>query len=69
MFRRNAYRVLLTRARQGIVLFVPSGDANDPSRNPGELSATADFLMRCGATIPTRASAVASSESVQTVMF
>jgi DUF2075 family protein len=48
-YRRNAYRVLLTRARQGVVIFVPSGDPNDPTRNPKEFDATADFLIRCGA--------------------
>ena len=29
----NAYRVLLTRARQGMVLFVPEGDITDKTRN------------------------------------
>jgi hypothetical protein len=29
IYRRNAYRVLLTRARQGIVLYVPRGDDGD----------------------------------------
>jgi DUF2075 family protein len=31
-YLRNAYRVLLTRARQGMVIFVPPGDPNDPTR-------------------------------------
>lgn len=30
----NAYRVLLTRARQGMVIVVPEGDAHDPTRIP-----------------------------------
>jgi hypothetical protein len=30
----NAYRVLLTRARQGTVIVVPEGDAADPTRAP-----------------------------------
>jgi hypothetical protein len=30
----NAYRVLLTRARQGMVIFVPPGNPNDPTRPP-----------------------------------
>lgn len=47
-FRKNAYCVLLTRARQGMVLYVPCGDANDPTRKPEEFDATADFLLRCG---------------------
>ena len=48
IFRRNAYRVLLTRARQGMVLFIPRGDKNDPTQNPDEFDATYDFLLRCG---------------------
>ena len=34
VYLRNAYRVLLTRARQGMVVFVPPGDVNDPTRSP-----------------------------------
>ena len=48
-FRRNAYRVLLTRARQGIVLYVPEGDPEDATRLPSEFEATARFLLACGA--------------------
>jgi hypothetical protein len=47
-FRENAYRVLLTRARQGSVIFVPKGSADDPTRNPAEFDATARFLEGCG---------------------
>jgi hypothetical protein len=32
-YLRNTYRVLLTRARQGMVIFVPPGDASDPTRS------------------------------------
>jgi hypothetical protein len=46
---RNSYRVLLTRAREGLVLWVPLGDPGDPTRVPEPLDATADFLLRCGA--------------------
>lgn len=48
-FRRNAYRVLLTRARQGIVLYVPRGDEADQTRSPREFEETAQFLVECGA--------------------
>jgi len=48
-YRRNAYRVLLTRARQGIVLYIPEGDPNDPTRNPSDFDSTAQFLLSCGA--------------------
>lgn len=45
---RNAYRVLLTRARQGMVIFVPRGDAADATRPPAEYDAIADWLTACG---------------------
>ncbi|WP_433967582.1 DNA/RNA helicase domain-containing protein [Tunturiibacter gelidiferens] len=47
-YRKNAYRVLLTRARQGMIVYVPRGDAEDPTRLPEELDRTANFLLRCG---------------------
>lgn len=46
---RNKYRVLLTRARQETVIWVPSGDATDPTRLPAPLDATASFLESAGA--------------------
>ena len=49
-FRRNAYRVLLTRARQGMILFLPRGDPEDPTNSPEEFEATANYLVRCGVT-------------------
>ena len=45
----NTYRVLLTRARQGLVLFVPDGDDEDATRPRGPLDETAEFLEDCGA--------------------
>ncbi|MGE5418497.1 MAG: DUF2075 domain-containing protein [Accumulibacter sp.] len=33
-YLKNAYRVLLTRARQGMVIVVPEGDEEDPTRTP-----------------------------------
>ncbi len=47
-FRRNSYRVLLTRARQGMVIFIPKGDPLDPTRDPKEFDRTAEFLLGCG---------------------
>lgn len=47
-FRKNAYRVLLTRARQGMVIFVPRGDREDQTVIPEEYDATASFLLSCG---------------------
>jgi hypothetical protein len=48
VYRRNAYRVLLTRARKGMVIFVPKGDANDPTNAPADFDSTAEYLIRCG---------------------
>lgn len=47
-YRANAYRVLLTRARQGMVIFVPKGDAEDRTRVPEFYDETYDFLRACG---------------------
>lgn len=61
-FRKNAYRVLLTRARQGMILFVPQGSADDSTINGEEFDATARYLLRCGAiplSFETEASVVA----------
>ncbi len=47
--RLNTYRVLLTRARYGTIIWVPPGDAEDRTRTPAELDAVAAYLLRCGA--------------------
>lgn len=47
-YLRNAYRVLLTRARQGMVIFVPSGDSQDPTRPPSYYDATFDYIRSAG---------------------
>ena len=44
----NAYRVLLTRARQGMVIFVPPGDATDPTRAPDFYDGTYEYLKALG---------------------
>ena len=44
----NAYRVLLTRARQGMIIFVPQGDLADPTRDPAQYEQTATYLVECG---------------------
>jgi len=44
----NAYRVLLTRARQGMVIFVPPGDPSDPTRSPEFYDSTFHFLTELG---------------------
>ncbi|MFL6464322.1 MAG: DNA/RNA helicase domain-containing protein, partial [Bryobacteraceae bacterium] len=48
-FAMNSYRVLMTRAREGLVLWIPEGDESDSTRSPGALNATAIYLMHCGA--------------------
>jgi hypothetical protein len=44
----NAYRVLLTRARQGMVIFVPQGDESDPTRAPRYYDTTYEYLSGLG---------------------
>jgi len=46
----NSYRVLLTRARQGMLLFRPVGDDKDSTRQTAPFDQTARFLTECGAT-------------------
>ena len=48
-FIKNAYRVLMTRAREGFIIWVPTGNESDPTRDPVGLAMTADYLLRCGA--------------------
>jgi hypothetical protein len=44
----NAYRVLLTRARQGMVIFIPKGNDNDPTRPSSYYDGVYAFLRTCG---------------------
>ncbi len=44
----NAYRVLLTRARQGMVVVVPEGDDQDPTRAPEIYDQTYRYLRSLG---------------------
>lgn len=47
-YQLNAYRVLLTRARQGMVIVVPEGDARDATREPGFYDQTYGYLSDLG---------------------
>lgn len=47
-FLKNAYRVLLTRARQGMVIVVPEGDADDPTRSAQFYDRTFEYLEQVG---------------------
>lgn len=48
LYQKNAYRVLLTRARQGMVIVVPEGDPDDYSRQSGFYDPTFTYLSRLG---------------------
>lgn len=47
----NGYRVLLTRARKGMIVFIPCGDSTgeDETRPPSMYDSIANYLVNCGA--------------------
>ena len=47
-FLKNAYRVLLTRARQGMVIVVPPGSSEDLTRKRGFYNPTFEYLQAIG---------------------
>ena len=49
-YLKNAYRVLLTRARQGMIIFVPTGDKEDITRLPELYDNTYNYLKSLGLT-------------------
>lgn len=44
----NSYRVLLTRARQGMIIYVPDVDGQDPTRVKKMYDDTFNYLEKCG---------------------
>ena len=52
-YRQNSYRVLLTRARKGLVIYVPQGDHSheDETRKPEFYDGIFKFLESCGCVI------------------
>jgi DUF2075 family protein len=44
----NSYRVLMTRAREGMIIWVPRGSTTDPTRDPAGYDRTAQFLQASG---------------------
>jgi hypothetical protein len=50
-YLKNSYRVLLTRARQGMVIVVPPGDLEDRTRDPAFYNPTFEYLKDVGFTI------------------
>ncbi len=47
-YLKNAYRVLLTRARQGMVIVVPNGEPDDPTRKSEFYDPTFEYLRSIG---------------------
>ena len=47
-YLKNAYRVLLTRARQGMIVFVPEGDNDDVTRKNSFYDSTFNYLKEIG---------------------
>ncbi len=50
-YLKNAYRVLLTRARQGMVIVVPEGDSEDLTRKHEYYDPTFEYLKEIGFSI------------------
>jgi len=50
IFRINAYRVLLTRSRKGMVIWVPEGVEGDETMGKAEMDKVAELLQDAGAT-------------------
>jgi len=50
-YLKNAYRVLLTRARQGMVIVVPNGDEEDPTRSSDYYDPIYEYLVKIGFTV------------------
>ena len=48
LYLKNTYRVLLTRARQGMAIFVPTGSHMDTTRNPEWYDGIYNYLKEIG---------------------
>ena len=48
LYLKNAYRVLLTRARQGMVIVVPEGNVEDHTRQPEFYNGTYEYFEKIG---------------------
>ena len=48
LYLKNAYRVLLTRARQGFIIYVPFGSGEDVTRKPCFYDQTYNYLKQIG---------------------
>lgn len=47
-YQINAYRVILTRARRGMVIYVPTGNEDDHTRNPKYYDGTYEYFKQLG---------------------
>ena len=47
-FIKNKYRVLMTRAREGMIFFIPKGDLEDETRLPEFYDPIYEYLVSCG---------------------
>jgi DUF2075 family protein len=47
-YMKNSYRVLLTRARQGFIIYIPKGNPEDLTRNPDFYNQTYNYLKSIG---------------------
>jgi hypothetical protein len=47
-YLKNTYRVLLTRARQGMVIYIPEGSDIDPTRSSDRYDGTFNYLKSAG---------------------
>lgn len=48
LYLKNAYRVLLTRARQGMIILIPKGSTEDVTRLPSFYDETYEYLKKIG---------------------
>lgn len=48
LYLKNAYRVLLTRARQGMIIVIPEGAEEDHTRQPKFYDSTYQYLKEMG---------------------
>ena len=48
LYLKNSYRVLLTRARQGMAIFIPKGSTEDTTRNPEVYDGIYNYLKDIG---------------------
>jgi hypothetical protein len=61
----NGYRVLLTRARKGMIVFIPRGDptGEDETRPPSMYDDIANYLISCGLSMQAMAASFNAARS------